>query len=267
VEERCQKGSGPDQSVSCLFCGKTLERRTLAFAGRVIYGGIQDCNCAASVAAMDRIEQEVAYEQRRLEADERQKKIAALFYRSGIGARFQDRTFATYHADTPQKQAAVNVAHEFVEVFETDRRAQGLFFYGSVGTGKTHLAAAIANEVMTRLMAPVLFGTSTALLSRIKSGWADKSDEEALNMLCTVPLLIIDDLGKEYAKRNADGWSWVHEQLYHVINRRYEDYLPVIVTTNFDLPELEKKIDASVVSRIIESCRGVECDWEDHRCL
>ncbi|MBP2638871.1 MAG: phage replication protein [Firmicutes bacterium] len=199
-----------------------------------------------------------------LEFDKQQQKIRRLVNNSMMGLRFQDRIFENYVARTEPQQIALKVANDFCTRFAENKHCKGLFLTGPVGTGKTHLAAAIANKAMKEYYIPVLFGTAPGLLNKIKNSFEDGSDKIVI-ALGSVPLLIIDDLGKEYARKNADGWSWVHETLYEVINQRYENYLPMIVTTNLTLDQLKKRIDTAIVSRIVEMSDGIQCDWDDYR--
>ena len=85
-----------------------------------------------------------------------------------------------------------------------------------------------------------------------------------LDEICSVPLLIIDDIGKEYAKK-ANGWSWTQEKTFEIINRRYEDLKPIIFTSNASLEEIAERLDPAIASRIKEMCKGIHCNWEDYR--
>ncbi|MBP2638974.1 MAG: phage replication protein [Firmicutes bacterium] len=227
--------------------------------------GHEDCGCKQSLNAIAELTREYELMEQQREFERLQYKIKRLIDNSMMGLRFQDRIFDNYNAITDQQKIALRVANNFCGRFAKDVHCKGLFFSGAVGTGKTHLAAAIANRIMKEHYIPVLFGTAPGLLNKIKHSFDDGSGDKIANMLCNVPLLIIDDLGKEYARKNADGWSWVHETLYEVINQRYENYLPLIVTTNLTLPELEKRVDKAIVSRLVEMCDGIQCNWEDYR--
>jgi DNA replication protein DnaC len=74
-----------------------------------------------------------------------------------------------------------------------------------------------------------------------------------------VPLLVLDDLGSE---RVTD---WVREQIFLIINSRYEEMLPTVVTTNDTLEELEKHVGQRIISRLMETCQGLILDGEDFR--
>ena len=256
-----RRGSGCE--VACALCGQKLTERKLGIGGKAFTFGHNPCDCPAYMEAHKiLLEEEVAKERTRA-AILHQDKINRLFGESNLGARFRDRTFENYKAETPWQRAALQVAEEFVCEMVAAKAKQGILFSGDVGTGKTHLAAAIANALISG-GTPVLFGTSSGLLAQIRQGWKSETDAQIVQTLCRIPLLVIDDLGKEYAKK-TDGWSWAQEQFFNVVNSRYENYLPTVITTNLSPAELAETLGKAIVSRLIESCRGVLCNGADYR--
>ena len=107
----------------------------------------------------------------------------------------------------------------------------GLLFWGDVGSGKTYLAACIANALIEREI-PVRM---TNLASVINHGFEDR--EEYIHRLCSCPLLILDDLGMERDTKFG------LETVYDVIDGRYLSGKPLIVTTNLTLQEMQKETD------------------------
>ncbi len=128
---------------------------------------------------------------------------------------------------------------------------RGLWFGGDVGTGKTSLAmlVALAAEGAGRSVAiyPV-----TRLLAEIKDTYDSQSGGSYMRLfrrLCSVDLLQLDDLGAE--KRT----EWVLEQLYAIVNERWQDQRSIVITTNItDLDELRDQVGARTVSRLVEIC-------------
>ncbi|MDZ4159852.1 MAG: ATP-binding protein [Anaerolineaceae bacterium] len=125
-----------------------------------------------------------------------------------------------------------------------------LLLMGGYGCGKTHLAAAIANAVV-ELAIPTLFLTVPDLLDWLRSsfGGIDESFEARFEEIRNIRLLILDDLGTQ----NATPWS--QEKLYQIINHRYINRLPTVITTNLQLDELEGRIrsrlhDPELVNKI-----------------
>ena len=140
----------------------------------------------------------------------------------------------------------------FVERIDPNVTAgKGMWFTGDVGTGKTSLAmlVSLAAEKTGRSVAiyPV-----TRLLAEIKDTYDAQSDGSYMKLferLCSVDLLHLDDLGAE--KRT----DWVLEQLYSIVNERWQDERLVVVTTNItDLDALRDQIGARTVSRLLEIC-------------
>ena len=195
---------------------------------------------------------------------ERQETIERLFKRSKIPARFQERTFENFRVSA-ENAVALTIARDYAENFR-DKLADGhgLLFVGTVGTGKTHLAAAITLHLINRCQ-PVIFGTVTNLLGRLKNTYDNENKEterQVLDELLTIPLLVVDDLGKEKAT------AWVEQMVYEIINGRYEDKKPLIITANMNLAGIEEQYERNgkaIVSRIVEMCQGVRMDGCDYR--
>lgn len=193
-------------------------------------------------------------------AQKRQEEAQRLLMQSGLGKRFQQRTFATYKVLDKNMDHAKAEAIGFITDFPNTK---GLLFSGPVGIGKTHLAAAIANHLIKHLYV-VLFGSSADIISRIKQtyGKSGESELDVIEALTNVDLLIIDDLGKEKA---SDNTSTV---LYQIINRLYEDEKPLIITTNYTSDALISRLGEkgeAIVSRITEMCKPVVMRGDDWR--
>ena len=249
----------------CAFCMQPLKPRTMKFADKERCFGYNGCECIEYKNAVAGIQADENKKHEERAAKANQDRLNQLFKQSNLGLRFKERTFGTFVVETEWQKKAVTVALEFVNgVMDGSNKGQGILMTGTVGTGKTHIAAAVTNKLLSEFR-PVLFRTSVELLDRIKLGWKDNTDTQIITEMCQVPLLVIDDLGKEFSRKNNEGWSWVQEQYFRIINARYENYLPIIITTNVEIKELEEMYGSAIVSRLIESCRGVKCDGEDWR--
>ena len=136
-----------------------------------------------------------------------------------------------------------------------------MIFTGGVGTGKTHLAASIASHIINKYSVTVEFVSYVDILADIRAAFSNNTGYEAKieARLCEAPLLIIDDLGKEKQSKFTEGL------LYRVVNKRYNHNLPLIITTNLSLPELEERLDYAVFSRIVELCKAVDMRGRDYR--
>jgi DNA replication protein DnaC len=128
---------------------------------------------------------------------------------------------------------------------------EGLWFAGDLGTGKTALAMLVSKATIDAGRSVAIYSVPR-LLSEIKSTYdSDTGDsyERLFHRLCAVDLLHLDDLG---AERSTD---WVLEQLYSIVNERWQDERSIVVTSNLiDLDELRNQVGTRTVSRLVEMC-------------
>ncbi|MBN2388225.1 MAG: ATP-binding protein [Anaerolineales bacterium] len=112
-----------------------------------------------------------------------------------------------------------------------------LLIAGGYGCGKTHLAAGIANFAVG-MGVPTLFLTVPDLLDNLRFAFdaEDTTFEERFEEIRSAPLLVLDDFGTQ----NATGWA--QEKLFQIINYRYINKLPLVVTTNLALDEIEARV-------------------------
>jgi DNA replication protein DnaC len=141
---------------------------------------------------------------------------------------------------------------EYVEAIdERLAEGEGMWLMGDVGTGKTTLAMLVSKAAVEAGHTVAIYSLPR-LLSRIRRTYdADAGEQSYLEFferLTEVDLLHIDDLGAE--KRS----DWVLEQLYAIINERYETQRSVVVTTNLSQDALEEQIGPRTVSRLVEIC-------------
>jgi DNA replication protein DnaC len=131
------------------------------------------------------------------------------------------------------------------------REGRGLWFMGDVGTGKTTLAMLVSKAALDNGLSVAIYSVPH-LLAKIRDTYdadpGERSYMDFFSRLVTVDLLHLEDLGAE--KRT----DWVLEQLYSLVNERYEEARALIVTTNLDFGELEEQIGSRTVSRIVEMC-------------
>lgn len=176
--------------------------------------------------------------------------------RSNLGERFGDRTFETFIAS--RAKDAFDICKAYSESDAAIRNGDGILLYGKQGVGKTHLAAAIANALVDRGIF-VLFDTYSNHLNKLKQEFNSKEERKYLKRLMRVPMLVIDDLGKE---KQTD---WTQQVMFDIINYRYEHKLPVVITTNLSMTNLEHYLDAAVFSRLCEMCRSICIIGSDFR--
>jgi DNA replication protein DnaC len=162
-----------------------------------------------------------------------------------------------------QTKLAVTEVQAFVE--DLDARlaeGRGLWLFGDTGTGKTTLAMLISKAALEAGRTVAIYSLPK-LLARIRRTYDSEPGGDSylsfFERLTSVDLLHIDDLGAE--KRS----DWVLEQLYALINERYEAQRAVLITTNLPHPELEEQIGPRTVSRLTQMCDEVEVRGDDRR--
>jgi DNA replication protein DnaC len=136
----------------------------------------------------------------------------------------------------------------------------GLWFMGPVGTGKTTLAMLVSKAALREGRSVAIYSLPRLLNEIRDTHRAERSHVELLDRLTEVDLLHIDDVG---AERTTD---WVLEELYSIVNARYEDQRSMVITTNDETPEaLCPQITERTVSRLNEMCDHLRVVGEDQR--
>lgn len=233
-----------------LMCGKCHTQKECVITKSDGTTRTVRCACECSVA------------QNAKEAEEKRKRDRLQYLdsmrRTGFpDAEMREWTFAkSDHTD----QKNENIARRYVANFDAMRsQGTGLLLCGSVGTGKSFLAAAIANELISQ-GTPCLMTNFSRIISRISEKFG--GDQKYLDNLNRFDLLIIDDLG---AERDTE-YMW--EKVMDVIDARYRAGLPLIVTTNLNPKDLYDPSDIRrqrVFSRLKEMCIFLEVNGADRR--
>ena len=276
--KRYPKADPPPPPVKCEFCNRTLYAHGYELGQKIHWVSHERCNCEKAIAKAKREEAErLAEEERKKEAERNcqlQERVRKIVGQSGIGARFRLRTFESFELKHENKNAALN-CQKYAHTIRTKQPSNtpnpgrnGLFITGPKGTGKTHLVAAIANQLMNQGI-PVICMTMIDLLERIKSTYTDARQRfggyydaaDVLDAYTDVPLLIIDDLGKEQPT------EWAISRIYAIINARYEALMPTIITTNYSEAELLRRLTPkdsndtttadAAIDRLREMCAAI----------
>lgn len=172
---------------------------------------------------------------------------------SGLDVRGRSLTFESMQVDK-HNRVAVDVAKEYAATLGS----RGLYVYGPFGTGKTYLAAAIANAVLD----------SGRWVKFLRVVDMPRNDQDAVDELANEgwPLVVLDDIGAPKSTPR------LVECIYNIVDGRLWHGAPLVITSNYRLNALEQKLDEAggdaggrVVSRICEACELVCLGGPDRR--
>lgn len=230
---------GQDGLRYCSVCGDGLETiiEVPGIGKRTV-----SCICSCKVK-----EREAARFARMKEVYERNRSVC-----------FHNSKYSKCSFDTSKETECTKVGKNYVDHFE-DLNDKGLLLYGPVGTGKSHLAACIANALIDKGYTVCMLDFST-IVKRLQETF--DGQQKYIDSLMRFDLLIFDDLGIE---RKTE---YMQEQVYNVVNARYMTGRPFIVTTNLMPEELKKTTDIGngrIYDRILERCHPVAVNGESHR--
>ena len=201
--------------------------------------GVRECGCRGQLVA-----------------SRRARSLSAVIPRRYQGVSF-DRPPLT---DMPAP--VVSMVRRYVRgLDEALAQGRGLWFFGGVGTGKTTLAMLVSREAL-RAGHTVAIYSLPRLLAEIRSTFDDETPgaySDFLARLASVDLLHVDDLGAEKTS------PWVLEQLYSIVNDRYEAERAIIITTNLDREQLAEQTGERTVSRLEQMCDVCPLHGNDNR--
>lgn len=179
------------------------------------------------------------------------QEIALLYEQSNIRSMIAHENFSTlsysYYLgeDLERFQKAVRICYNFLQNFKEDYH--NLFFYGTVGTGKSFLSGCVANELLSQGISVIYFSAAGLFDTLAKYAFHTK-EKEALSdfysSLYNCELVIVDDLGTEVTN------AFVASQLFTFLNERHLRQKSTIISTNLNLEELRDRYSDRVFSRI-----------------
>lgn len=219
---------------NCPYCGGLGYVRLDVPVGHPDFGKVQICTCRS--------------------AEVRHKIYRRLFSLSNLD-QLRHLTFENFQPrgriglgklQADSLEFAYNQARQFAQTLDG-----WLLIQGKYGCGKTHLAAAIANFAVG-LGVPTLFITVPDLLDSLRFAYDDPEAtfEQRFEELRNIQLLIMDDFGTQNTT------PWAQEKLFQILNYRYTNRLPLVITTNNALPEIDERLrsrlrDPDLVTRVI----------------
>ena len=239
---------GADGLIHCRRCDGARQMHVELF-------GKQEtvfCLCQCQTEARDREDEE--YHRRAWMTEIRQLKADGL-----QDAALRQYTFANDLGYQPESAKLRAYVEQFPEMLKS---GAGLLLWGDVGTGKTFLAACVANALLDRSIPVLMTGTGKLLNALI--GIYPSERNAFLESLNAYSLLILDDLGMEHSSEFA------MSQMFNIVDGRYRTGKPLIVTTNLTLQELKHPPDlahARIYDRLLEMCTPIRINGQNIRQL
>lgn len=176
----------------------------------------------------------------------------------------QGKSFVNFDPGPPgyDERSRQNLRKALTRCSEFARQpAQWLFLQGGHGVGKTHLVAAIANQLRVRDQ-PVLFMTAPDLLDRLRATFEPESQEtfqRLFHFIGDVDVLILDDLGAHTST------PWVKEKLFQLLNQRYLERRPTVITSNRTAWDFEERIQSRLSDARVVDCLFIDApDYRSH---
>ena len=233
--------------ICCRKCHTPRQKR-IEVSGKTIE---PRCMCACQTEDYDRREQERKH----------REFLDMVAKNRNIGLPDPGLRKHTFENDLGYNPKQIRMAKRYVQHWEEmQKNSTGLLLWGDVGTGKSFIAGCIANALLDKGV-PVIMTNFARLLNKLTDMYA--GDRNAyIDSFKRYPLMIIDDLGVE---RNSE---FAREQVFSVIDSRYRSELPMIVTTNLTLEELQHPEDLSrsrIYDRVLERCLPIRVNDQNIR--
>lgn len=229
-------------NLKCSKCGNTYDYYKFSNGNEFRHG----CDCELI---------EIGKKER---AARKEKYLNRIFNQSNVNASLRDATVNSYQPQNEHQVQAKKTAIEYVKTFSVDK-PKSLILQGSYGTGKSHIAYAIAKAIKNEGYS-VAFMHIPMLMERIKATYnknASETTDELVQLLSNIDLLVLDDIGVENTEHTLN-------KLFSIVDNRVGKNN--IFTTNFSDKELNQNMNwQRINSRMKHNARTVKVLGDDYR--
>lgn len=183
-----------------------------------------------------------------------------------IPKRFADRSLSNYKAEHKGQAEALRFCRHYVKTFDQiAENGRCMVLLGKPGTGKTHLGAGMANDLMRSTSHSAVYRTVGSILQAIRATYDRSSEATEASILASLiepSLLVLDEVG--VSKEQPSDFELT--TLFAIINGRYEQVKPTVVISNLDGSQLPMAMGERCVDRLREGGMiVVPFEWESHR--
>lgn len=248
-----------NEGTKCGFCNKNLKPIGLDYLyvnydkNMIEY---ERCNCEKAIQFW----KEFDLEQEEKQRQKKYRKIINNIYKDNyMKKRLQKYNFENF-SDTYKEKNVINQLIKFTDLCIKSEMKNGLIIYGNIGYEKTYFGACIANKMIEQNKI-ALMEKSSSIIDRIKESFNKEglSEIEIIELYSNVDMLIIDDFGNENLSK------WALEKLYKIISNRYDNELPIVITTRYNKEQLVEQLstenDIEIAEEIVEvlneMCYGI----------
>ena len=240
-----------NEGAKCGFCNQKLKPIGLDYLyvnydkNMIEY---ERCNCEKAIQFWKDFDLEQEEKQRQ----EKNRKIINNIYKDNyMKKRLQKYNFENF-SDTYKEKNVINQLIKFTDSCIKSEMKNGLIIYGNIGYEKTYLAACIANKMIEQNKI-ALMEKSSSIIDRIKASFNKEglSETQIIELYSNVDMLIIDDFGNENLSK------WALEKLYKIISNRYDNELPIVITTRYNKEQLIEQLSTENDTEIAEEIVGI----------
>ena len=246
-----------NEGAKCGFCNKILKPKGLDYLYANVskdYIEYERCNCKDAINFWKEYDL-------KLYKDEQQKKyketINKIYNDNFLKKRLQKYNFENIDFLNIE---TIKIIENYTKECIKGKMKDGIIIYGNFGYENTYIAACIANKMIENDKI-ILMEKSSSILDRIKESFNKNtiSELELIELYSNIDMLIIDDFASEIFSK------WAVDELYKIINNRYENELPIVITTRYTKEELISKISSEtdlkdakdLVQILYKMCYGV----------
>ena len=198
------------------------------------------------------------------EQEEENKNLMQHLESMGVSRRFIDCTLDNYKTVNEVQKVILNQCNEYLINFDKIQKSGStLFFCGSVGTGKTHLAVSILKSLYIDQHIRGKYITVMQMLREIRNTYnrnSDKTEQQIIDKYINFPILVLDEVGVQLGTDNEK------MLIFEIMDGRYQAVRPSIIISNLSIKNMETYLGERVIDRLRSDDGGlIVMDWKSYR--